>query len=112
MLVSAGLALIAVSVSDLVKASSSKSGTGILKGGFAILFISWVILAIATLFSMKRPTSYSQLTNDKSFRDGTLVRFPLHQYGYELILILYVAAAQRRGLFSPYVSPESSLRSH
>jgi len=73
MLVSAGLALIAVSVSDLVKPDSSNSGIGVLKGGFAILFISWVLLAVVTLFSMKRPASFSQLTNDKSFRDGTLV---------------------------------------
>ncbi|KAF3402690.1 hypothetical protein DPV78_004795 [Talaromyces pinophilus] len=72
-LVSAGLALIAVSVSDLVKPDSSNSGTGLLKGGFAILFVSWVILAIATLFSMKRPASYTHLTNDNSFHDGTLL---------------------------------------
>lgn len=80
MLVSAGLALIAVSVSDLVKPDSSNSGTGLLKGGFAILFVSWAILAIATLFSVKRPASYSQLTNDKSFRDGTLVQILLNLY--------------------------------
>jgi hypothetical protein len=80
MLVSAGLALIAVSVSDLVKPDSSKSGTGLLRGGFAIFFISWVLLALATLFSMKRPASYSQLTNDKSFRDGTLVRTSRNLY--------------------------------
>ena len=46
MLVSAGLALIAVSVANLVKPDSSNSGTGLLKGGFAILFITWVILAL------------------------------------------------------------------
>lgn len=84
MLVSAGLALIAVSVSDLVKPDSSNSGTGLLKGGFTVLFISWVILAIATLFSMKRPDSYSQLTNDKSFRDGTLVRFSASPHDFKV----------------------------
>lgn len=83
-LVSTGLALVAVSVSDLVKPDSSNSGTGLLKGGFAILFVSWVILAIATLFSMKRPASYTQLTNDKSFRDGTLVRLSLNLYNSKI----------------------------
>ncbi|EED15678.1 conserved hypothetical protein [Talaromyces stipitatus ATCC 10500] len=73
MLVSAGLALIAVSISNLVKPDSSGSGLGLLKGGFAVLFISWVILFLATVFSMQRPASFNQLANDESFRNGALL---------------------------------------
>ncbi|OKL55308.1 hypothetical protein UA08_09410 [Talaromyces atroroseus] len=73
-LVSTALALIAASVANLASSDPSSSDMGILKGGFAIIFVAWAVLVLATLFSLLRPASYTSLAgNDDSFRNGTLL---------------------------------------
>lgn len=75
MLVTAGLALVAVGVSSLYSSkSSSDSAMGLLKAGFAIMFVGWGIIVGFCMWSYRRPASYGLQVESVVFRDGTIVR--------------------------------------
>ncbi|CRG89103.1 hypothetical protein PISL3812_06138 [Talaromyces islandicus] len=73
MLVTAGLALVAVGVSSLFKTKPSPdSAMTLLKAGFAIMFLGWGIIVGLCLWSFRRPTSYDQV-DPTIFRDATIL---------------------------------------
>jgi len=76
-LFTAGLALIAAGISSLLGGNSSPdSAMGLLKAGFAIMFVGWGIISGVCLWSFRRPASYGEV-DSPFFRQGTIVCFLL-----------------------------------
>ncbi|KAH8705837.1 hypothetical protein BGW36DRAFT_259157, partial [Talaromyces proteolyticus] len=71
-LVTAGLALIAVGISSLLGTDPSDSDWALLKAGFAIVFIGWGLVSTGTLFSFRRPALYHEIDSNV-FCDGTIL---------------------------------------
>jgi hypothetical protein len=93
--VSSALALIAVGVSNLLSkdTTTSQSGSNLVKAGFGIIFLCWVVLAIWTLLSFRSSSSSSVANYDhpyykNSFASGNKVScsHPIHPFLYGIAL--------------------------